>query len=33
MNRFDLKEGFLIGTASAATQIEGGTLEHSWMDW
>ena len=33
MNTFKLKEGFLIGTASAATQIEGGDLDHSWMDW
>ncbi|NLI20554.1 MAG: glycoside hydrolase family 1 protein [Clostridiales bacterium] len=23
----------LLGTASAATQIEGGALDHSWMDW
>jgi beta-glucosidase len=23
----------LLGTASAATQIEGGELDHSWMDW
>lgn len=33
MNTFTLKEGFLIGTASAATQIEGGALDHSWTDW
>ena len=30
---FQLKKDLLIGTASAATQIEGGTLDHSWMDW
>ncbi len=30
---FSLKSGMLIGTASAATQIEGGELTHSWMDW
>jgi len=30
---FSLKPGLLIGTASAATQIEGGELDHSWMDW
>jgi beta-glucosidase len=23
----------ILGTASAATQIEGGALNHSWMDW
>jgi beta-glucosidase len=33
MGAFLLKEGFLIGTASAATQIEGGEPEHSWTDW
>ena len=33
MNTFQLKKGFLIGTASAATQIEGGNLNHSWLDW
>jgi len=33
MNAFKLKEGFLIGAASAATQVEGGALDHSWMDW
>ena len=33
MNGFSLKEGMLIGSASAATQVEGGRLDHSWMDW
>lgn len=33
MNAFSLKNGMLIGAASAATQIEGGELNHSWMDW
>lgn len=30
---FRLKDGMLLGTASAATQIEGGATDHSWMDW
>ncbi len=30
---FKLKEGFLLGTASAATQIEGGECSHNWNDW
>lgn len=33
MKNFLLKEDFLIGAASAATQIEGGDLNHSWMNW
>ncbi|MCE5343641.1 MAG: family 1 glycosylhydrolase [Eubacteriales bacterium] len=33
MNGFTLKEGMLLGTASAATQIEGGETDHSWLDW
>ena len=33
MDTFLLKDGMLIGTASAATQIEGGNLDHSWIDW
>ncbi len=33
MDSFSLKAGMLMGTASAATQIEGGELDHSWMDW
>ena len=28
---FDLN--FILGAASAATQIEGGDLDHSWNDW
>lgn len=30
---FRLKQGFLMGAASAATQIEGGDLGHNWNDW
>lgn len=33
MKGFSLKKGMLIGSASAATQIEGGELDHTWMDW
>ncbi len=33
MNGFRLKEGMLLGSASAATQIEGGEIDHSWLDW
>ena len=33
MNAFRFKEGMLLGTASAATQIEGGELDHTWVDW
>jgi len=33
METFSLKNGMLVGVASAATQIEGGELDHSWMDW
>lgn len=33
MDTFTLKKGMRIGTASAATQIEGGTPEHTWTDW
>lgn len=33
MNTFTLRKGMEIGAASAATQVEGGVLEHSWMDW
>ena len=28
-----LKENFLLGVASAATQIEGGEWNHTWNDW
>jgi beta-glucosidase len=30
---FELKKGFLLGAASAATQIEGGECGHNWNDW
>jgi beta-glucosidase len=30
---FMLKEGLLLGAATAATQIEGGDCGHSWNDW
>ena len=30
---FKLKEGFLLGAASSATQIEGGECGHNWNDW
>lgn len=30
---FQLKEGMLLGAASAATQIEGGDTGHNWNDW
>jgi beta-glucosidase len=30
---FKLKPDLLLGTASAATQIEGGELNHNWNDW
>ena len=30
---FKLKPNLLLGAASAATQIEGGELNHSWNDW
>ncbi len=30
---FKLKPDFLLGAASAATQIEGGELNHNWNDW
>ncbi len=33
MTTFSLKDGMLLGTASAATQVEGGELDHSWNDW
>jgi len=33
VDTFMLKDGMLIGTASAATQIEGGELDHTWADW
>ncbi len=30
---FTLPEGLLLGTATAATQIEGGNVDHSWSRW
>lgn len=30
---FKLPQGFLLGTATAATQIEGGDTNNSWYDW
>lgn len=30
---FKLKENMKLGVASAATQIEGGELNHSWNNW
>ncbi len=30
---FKLKKDFLLGTATAATQIEGGDKNNSWYDW
>ena len=33
MASFKLRNGMELGTASAATQIEGGEIDHSWMNW
>jgi beta-glucosidase len=33
VHEFKLKPGFKIGTATAATQTEGGDLGHSWNEW
>ena len=33
MASFKLRGGMELGTASAATQIEGGKIDHSWMNW
>lgn len=30
---FTLPDGFLLGVATCATQIEGGNCTHSWSDW
>lgn len=31
--QFTLPKGMLLGVASAATQIEGGNVKHSWNQW
>lgn len=33
MNGFQLKNNMLLGVASAATQVDGGRLDHTWNDW
>jgi beta-glucosidase len=33
MRPFKLPEGFLLGSATAATQIEGGDRNNNWHDW
>jgi len=33
MKPFKLPEGFLMGCATAATQIEGGDRNNNWYDW
>ena len=33
MAHFKLKDGMLLGVATAATQIEGGDRANSWYDW
>ena len=33
MSSFSLRNGLELGTASAAAQIEGGDVNHSWVDW
>lgn len=33
MKPFMLPEGFLLGAATAATQIEGGDSNNNWYDW
>ncbi|MDO5111360.1 MAG: family 1 glycosylhydrolase [Clostridia bacterium] len=33
MQGFHLKEGMLLGAASAAAQIEGGDKNNNWYDW
>lgn len=33
MTSFQFKDDFMLGVASAATQIEGGERNHSWFDW
>ena len=31
--RLSFSKDFLLGAASAATQIEGGGIRHTWSDW
>jgi beta-glucosidase len=33
MSPFRLRDGFLLGVATAATQVEGGDRNNSWYDW
>ena len=33
MRPFQLPEGFLLGSSTAATQIEGGDRNNNWYDW
>jgi beta-glucosidase len=33
MNSFELNTNILLGASSAATQIEGGSVDHNWLDW
>ncbi|MCX7709430.1 MAG: glycoside hydrolase family 1 protein [Clostridia bacterium] len=33
MKPFNLPQDFLLGTATAATQIEGGNTDNNWHDW
>ena len=33
MHEFSFGDDFLLGVASAATQIEGGEGTNSWYDW
>lgn len=33
MNSFSLKPNMLLGVSSAATEIDGGALNHTWNDW
>lgn len=33
MAHFNLPEGFLLGSASAALQVEGGDRNNNWYDW
>ena len=33
MKEFDLKPGLILGVSTSATQIDGGSLDHTWDDW